>query len=290
MTINTKCILKHSLPELKLWFVNSIAPFSPLLNFMVVQSTSSAQTSPLSRMAVFSYGLVCYAVFFVTFSYACGFIANFGVPRSIDSAPVIPLRYALLVDVALLGLFGLQHSGMARKGFKQWWTQFVPKAVERSTYVLFSSLCLITLFYFWQPLGGFIWQVTNPTGVAILYALSACGWLIVLGTTFLINHFDLFGLRQVWLYWRGKEYAPLHFVTPGPYNFIRHPLYVGFMLAFWATPVMTVAHLVFALGTTGYILVAIQLEERDLIHTFGETYAAYRRRVPMLIPFSRRQK
>ena len=176
---------------------------------------------------------------------------------------------------------------MARKSFKQKWTQVIPKATERSTYVLFSSLCLMTLFYFWQPMGGLLWKVSNPVGASILYGISAAGWLTVLGTTFLINHFDLFGLRQVWLNLRGKEYTYLKFVTPGPYNYVRHPLYVGFLLASWATPSMTVAHLVFALMITAYALVGIQLEERDLVADHGEDYQKYRRRVPMLIPFIR---
>ncbi len=178
---------------------------------------------------------------------------------------------------------------MARKEFKQKWTRLVPKAVERSTYVLFSSLCLITLFYFWQPMGGNIWHVTNPVGAALCYGIAVIGWLTVLGTTFLINHFDLFGLRQVWCYLRGQECPSPKFVTPGPYNYVRHPLYVGFLLAFWAAPTMTVAHLVFALVVTIYVLVAVQLEERDLVADHGEDYRNYRRRVPMLIPFSRRR-
>lgn len=257
---------------------------------MAVQTLPATQQKKIARLAAFLYGLVCYAIFFVTFLYACGFVGNFVVPHSIDSAPVISWDNALLVDAALLGIFGIQHSVMARKGFKNWWTQFVPQPIERSTYVLFSSLCLIALFYFWQPIGGIIWNVTNPTGVAILYALFASGWLLVLVTTFLINHFDLFGLRQVWLYLRGKEYTQLTFVTPGPYKYVRHPLYVGWFLAFWSTPTMTVTHLVFALITTAYILVAIQFEERDLVDIHGQTYADYRRQVPMLVPFTRQRQ
>jgi methanethiol S-methyltransferase len=256
---------------------------------MDVRTFSSTRSSKVARLAAFLYGSICYAIFFVTFLYACGFVGNFLVPRSIDSAPAISLGNALLINTALLGIFGIQHSVMARKGFKNWWTQFVAKPVERSTYVLFSSLCLIALFYFWQPMGGSIWQVTNSIGVTILYALFASGWLLVLATTFLINHFDLFGLRQVWLYLRGQEYTQLKFRTPSLYKYVRHPLYVGWLLAFWATPTMTAAHLVFALITTAYILVAIQFEERDLMDIHGETYADYRRRVPMLVPFTRRR-
>jgi methanethiol S-methyltransferase len=245
--------------------------------------------SNLSRMAIFVYGIVCYAIFFITFLYAIGFVGNFGVPKSIDSAPILPLGQALLVNIGLLGLFGLQHSGMARQEFKAMWTKLVPEPAERSTYVLFSSLCLITLFYFWQPLGFAIWIVDNPISRNLLYAGFGLGWLLVLGSTFLINHFDLFGLRQIYLYLQGKDYTPLKFGTPGLYNYVRHPLYVGWLFAFWSTPTMTAAHLVFAVITTVYILAAIQLEERDLIKAHGKTYLDYRDRVPMLIPFSHRK-
>jgi len=244
------------------------------------------------RIAIFVYGVACYAVFFATFLYALGFVGNFAVPKSIDSEPQAPLGLALLVDALLLALFAIQHSVMARQGFKEWWTRIVPKPAERSTYVLFSSIALIVLFAFWQPIGGVVWSIENPVGRAVAYALFACGWGLVLVSTFLINHVDLFGLRQVWLHLRGREYTPLGFTTPGPYKMVRHPLYVGWLLAFWATPTMTVAHLVFALLTTGYILVAIQLEERDLVSFHGEAYAEYRRGVPMLIPrlFPRRMR
>lgn len=257
---------------------------------MTVQTLSSPQKDRIARLSAFLYGLICYAIFFVTFLYACGFVGNFVVPRSIDAAPVMSWGKALLIDAALLGIFGIQHSVMARQGFKTWWTQFVPKPIERSTYVLFSSLCLIALFYLWQPIGGTIWNVTNATGAAILYALFAFGWLLVLVSTFLINHFDLFGLRQVWLYLQGKEYTQLTFATPGPYQHVRHPLYVGWLFAFWSTPMMTVTHLVFAVITTAYILVAIQFEERDLVDIHGKTYIDYRRKVPMLVPFTHRRQ
>jgi methanethiol S-methyltransferase len=250
---------------------------------MVVQTLPATQK--VARFAAFIYGLLCYGIFLVTFLYACGFVGNFWVPRSIDSAPIISTGNSLLVDAALIGVFGIQHSVMAREGFKNWWTRFVAKPVERSTYVLFSSLCLISLFYFWQPIGGNIWNVTNTVGVSILYALFASGWLLVLVTTFWINHFDLFGLRQVWLYLRGEEYTTLQFATPSLYRYVRHPLYVGWLLGFWATPTMTVAHLVFAIATTAYILVAIQFEEQDLVDMHGKAYADYRQQVPMLIPF-----
>jgi methanethiol S-methyltransferase len=255
---------------------------------MVTQSVQATNKNKIARVAAFVYGVVCYAIFFATFLYAIGFIGNFVVPKSIDSAPIVPLGQALLVNIGLLGLFGIQHSAMARQEFKTWWTSIVPKPVERSTYVLFSSLCLITLFYFWQPLGVTIWNVESPILQNLIHASFGFGWLLVLVSTFLINHFDLFGLRQVYVYLRGKDYTSLKFVTPGPYKYVRHPLYVGWLFAFWSTPTMTVAHLVFAVVTTAYILVAIQLEERDLVKVHGKAYADYRRRVPMLIPFSRR--
>ena len=257
---------------------------------MTTQIIPAQSQNKLGRVIAFAYGIIAYIIFLVSFLYACGFMSNVIVPHSIDSAPIIPLGHALLVNIALLGLFGLQHSGMARKEFKQKWTKLVPEAVERSTYVLFSSLCLFTLFYFWQPMGGYLWKVNSSVSTAALYSLSAIGWLIVLGTTFLINHFHLFGLQQVWLYLRGKASVPAKFVTPGLYKHVRHPLYVGFLIAFWATPSMTVAHLVFALIVTLYVLVAVQLEEKDLIAEHGEDYKTYRRRVPMLIPAIRRRR
>ena len=240
-------------------------------------------------IAIFLYGLACYAIFFGTFLYAIGFIGNLFVPKSIDSAPQVPLLQALLVNVLLLGIFAVQHSLMARPFFKQAWTKIVPKPAERSTYVLFSSLALILMFWQWQPMGGIVWDVQDPVGKGLLLSLYAFGWLLVLAATFLINHFDLFGLRQVTLYLLGKEYTQLPFKTPGLYRFVRHPLYVGWFFSFWATPTMTAAHLVFALTTTAYILMAIQWEERDLLDEHGKVYENYRRSVPMLIP-SRKKK
>ena len=236
-----------------------------------------------NRIAAFIYGVACYLVFLGSFLFAVGFLGNFGVPKSIDSAPQMPFGAALAVNVALLGLFAVQHSVMARQWFKQAWTRIVPSVVERSTYVLFSSLALILLFWQWQPMGGVIWSVESSAGRMALYALYGLGWLIVLYATFLINHFDLFGLRQVWLHLCGTEYTPLKFRTPSLYRVVRHPLYVGWLLVFWSAPVMTSAHLVFALATSAYILIAIQLEERDLVQLHPE-YAEYRRRVPMLLP------
>lgn len=238
------------------------------------------------RVLFFAYGCFSYLIFFATFLYAIGFIGNFGVPRTLDGAASGSLTVNLLIDAALLTLFAVQHSIMARKWFKDWWTRIVPTPVERSTYVLFSSLALIFLFWQWRPLGGEIWSVENQAGVIVLRALFAFGWLLVLVSTFLINHFDLFGLRQVWLYLLGKPYEPLKFGTPALYRVVRHPLYVGWFFAFWMTPVMTFAHLLFAVATTAYILLAIQFEERDLVREHGESYDAYRREVPMLIPFT----
>ena len=238
----------------------------------------------MKRFLVFAYGVASYVVSLGAFLYLAGFLGNLFVPRSIDAAPVGPLWEALVVNTLLLGVFALQHSVMARPGFKAWWTRFVPIPAERSTYVMFTNLALILLFWQWRPMGGVIWEVQDPTARGIFHGLYAAGWLIVLGTTFLLNHFDLFGLRQVWLYLCGKPYTTLGFKTPGPYKVVRHPLYVGWLIAFWATPTMTTAHLVFAIGMTLYILVAIRFEERDLVEHLGEAYAEYRRTVPMLIP------
>jgi methanethiol S-methyltransferase len=243
----------------------------------------------IKRLSIFIYGVLSYAVFFATFLYAIGFVGNLWVPKSMDSAPAVPFTTALLIDLALLGVFAIQHSVMARPAFKRWWTRIVPETAERSTYTLLSSLALILLFAYWQPLGGEVWNVTAPLGKAMLYGAFAFGWGLVLMSTFLINHFDLFGLRQVWLQLLNKPYRPLQFGTPVLYRYVRHPLYVGWFFAFWATPTMSVTHLVFAIATTAYILIAIQLEERDLIDAHPE-YAEYRRNVPMLVPFTKRRR
>lgn len=242
------------------------------------------------RLLFFAGGVFSYLIFFGTFLYAVGFIGNFGVPRALDGAGDGSFVLNLLINVGLLTLFAAQHSLMARKWFKDWWTRFVPPPLERSTYVLFSSLALILLFWQWRPLGGVIWSIENPFGVIILRSLFAFGWLLVLISTFFINHFDLFGVRQVWFYLRGKPYESLKFGTPALYRVVRHPLYVGWFFAFWMTPLMTLAHLLFAVATTAYILLAIQFEERDLVREHGEEYESYRRRVPMLIPFTGKRK
>lgn len=244
----------------------------------------------LKRIAFFIYGSLSYLLFLATFLYAIGFIGNFGVPTALDGPVRRPLGIALAIDVVLLTLFAFQHSVMARKGFKDWWTRIVPKPLERSTYVLFSSAALILLFWQWEPLGGVVWSIDDPAGRIVLRSLFAFGWALVLVSTFLINHFDLFGMRQVYLYLVGRPYTNLKFGTPGPYRLVRHPLYVGWLFAFWSTPTMTLAHLLFSVATTAYILIAIQLEERDLTREHPESYEAYRRSVPMLIPFTRRRQ
>lgn len=237
----------------------------------------------MKRTCILFYGLVSYLLSMATILYAIGFVGNIFVPKAIDSAPNSSFATALLINLGLLGLFAVQHSAMARPAFKRVLTRFIPASAERSTYLLCTDLALVTLFVFWQPMGGVIWQVENPLVQTFFYAMFALGWVTVFVSTFLINHFDLFGLRQVWLQFRGKPYTDLGFVTPGPYRWVRHPLYFGFLLAFWFTPSMTAAHLLFAIMTTGYILVAIQLEERDLVEALPD-YVRYRSEVPMLIP------
>jgi protein-S-isoprenylcysteine O-methyltransferase Ste14 len=234
------------------------------------------------------YGVVVYAIFFLTFLYAVAFVAGAPVPKSIDSGPTSGLGVTLIVDLLLLGLFAVQHSLMARPAFKAWWTKFVPQPIERSTYVLAASLCLILLYWQWRPLPQIVWSVTSPVGAAVLWGVSALGWAMVLLSTFLINHFDLFGLRQVWAYRLGKETPPPEFRTPLLYKVVRHPIYLGFILAFWATPTMTQGHLLFAAATTAYILIGIQLEERDLLKVFGARYEAYRGEAGMLYPKMKR--
>jgi protein-S-isoprenylcysteine O-methyltransferase Ste14 len=230
------------------------------------------------------YGSVAYTLFLGTILYAIAFVGGLPVPKTIDSGAPGPLPLALIVNTALLGLFAVQHSAMARPAFKRWWKAIVPDSVERSTYVIFSSLALVLLFWQWQPMPQPIWSVTDPTGVVILRVVFWAGWALVFLSTFLINHFELFGLRQVWCRLTGKTLPPPAFRTPSLYRHVRHPLYLGFLLAFWSTPIMTMGHLLFAAATTGYILIAIRLEERDLIAIFGDRYRRYREQVSMLIP------
>lgn len=234
--------------------------------------------------AAFLYGIASYGVFFAVFLYAVGFIGGFFTPTTLDGAPKRPVVEALAIDFALLGLFAVQHSVMARPAFKRWWTRFVPEAVERSTYVLLSSLALVVMFLFWEPIGGTVWNAPDGVVRNSVIGIYLFGWALLLYTTFLIDHFDLFGLRQVWDRLAGNAYRPPQFYTPSLYKIVRHPLYVGWLTIFWAAPTMTISHLVFALGTTAYILIAIQLEERDLVDAFGARYVDYRRNTPMLIP------
>jgi protein-S-isoprenylcysteine O-methyltransferase Ste14 len=235
------------------------------------------------RILTLAYGAVSYVIFFLTFLYAIGFLGNVAVPKSLDSAATDPWLTALTIDLGLLSLFALQHSVMARPGFKRLLTRVIPEAAERSTYVLASSLALVLLFWQWRPLGGLVWDVQHDVARAVLYGGFAFGWALVLASTFVINHFDLFGLRQTWRAFTNQPQNGLPFTTPLLYRIVRHPLYVGWFFAFWSTPTMTVTHLLFAVVTTAYILVAIQLEERDLMRAHPE-YAEYRRRVPMLVP------
>jgi protein-S-isoprenylcysteine O-methyltransferase Ste14 len=235
----------------------------------------------------FVYGLAAYLTFLGTFLYAIAFVGGFAVPTRLDGPLQTSLAQALAIDAALLTLFAVQHSVMARRWFKERWTQIVPWTIERSTFVLCASLALILLFAQWRPIGITIWSVEEPAARVVLWTLFAAGWVTVLIVTFLINHFDLFGLRQVWLPLVGRPYTRVSFRTPLPYRYVRHPLYLGFLFGFWMTPTMTLAHLVFAIATTAYIVLAIQFEERDLVKEHGEAYEAYRDRVPMLVPVIR---
>jgi protein-S-isoprenylcysteine O-methyltransferase Ste14 len=242
----------------------------------------------MGRIAGFLFGLVAYLTFFGTILYAIGFVTGMVVPKAIDDGKIAPTIEALIVNLLLMSLFAVQHSVMARKSFKQWWTQLVPHAVERSVYVLLASLALILLFWQWRPMPTIVWQVADPAVATAVMALSFVGWVLVFTSTFLINHFELFGLHQVAANLAGRTLPAPRFKTPVLYKIVRHPLYLGFIVAFWAAPVMTVGHLLFAAVTTAYIFVGIFLEERDLIGLFGDEYRRYRAQVGMLIPFRRK--
>lgn len=244
----------------------------------------------MRRIVFFVYGLLCYLVFFGTFLYAIGFVGSFAVPKGIDDGAVGPVPQALLINVLLLSIFAIQHSVMARLSFKEKWTKIIPAPIERSTFVLLASLALILVYRFWQPMTGVVWAAETPIARSLLWGLFALGWLLVLLTTYMIDHFDLFGLRQVYLHLRGREYEQPPFQTSGLYNYLRHPLLLGFMIAFWSTPMMTTGHLLFALVTTAYMLVAIQLEERDLGKIHGDVYQTYRQQVHMFLPLSKADK
>lgn len=239
----------------------------------------------MRKLFAFSYGLVAYLIFFITILYAIGFVSGLLVPKTIDSGAVVPLAEAVVVNLLLMSLFAVQHSVMARPRFKAWWARFVPVAIERSTFVLFASLALLLLFWQWRPIPGVLWQVGNPQAAATLLGVGLFGWALVFLSTFMINHFELFGLHQVFNHIAGRPMPGVRFKTPMLYKLVRHPIYLGFIIAFWATPVMTTGHLLFAAVTTAYIFVGIALEERDLTTVFGDEYRRYRQRVSMIVPF-----
>lgn len=247
-------------------------------------------TGKIKKAFYLAFSLISYLLFLVTFCYLIGFVTGVYVPQKIDGEPTTSLGLSIFTDTLLILLFAVQHSVMARPAFKQWWSRIIPEPIERSTYNFVACLCLLFMFYRWEPIGGTIWQVGSLTGQLLLQAVAGIGFLIALISTFLVNHFDLAGLRQMWMYFTDKKYEVVSFRTPFFYGYVRHPLYFGLLLGFWVTPVMTISHLFFAVLTTIYILVGIRYEERDLAAVYGEKYGEYQRRAPMLLPFSKRSK
>jgi protein-S-isoprenylcysteine O-methyltransferase Ste14 len=243
----------------------------------------------MKRYLIILYGAVAYLLFLAAFLYLVGFVGNLLVPRTVDHGLPAPIGQAVLVNVLLVGAFGVQHSVMARPAFKAWWTRFVPPSIERSTYVVLSSAVLVLLYWQWRTMPAVIWDVRQPAGRLAVWALFWLGWAIALASTFMVSHFDLFGLRQVYLAWRGKPYTHIGFHARFLYRLVRHPLMLGFLIAFWAAPTMTAGHLLFSIAMTGYILIAVQLEERNLVAALGDQYRDYRREVPMLLPRPSRQ-
>ena len=242
----------------------------------------------MKRTAAVLYGLVGYVFFFGTFLYAIGFVGNVGVSKSIDKGSFAPPLTAMLIDLSLLGVFAVQHSVMARRGFKRVWVRIVPPPVERTTYVVAASLALALILWQWRPIPRLVWDVSDTTIELVLQAWFWMGWGILLVSTLLVNHFELFGLAQVWTYYGNRNPDQSAFRAPALYRLVRHPIYLGFLIGFWSTPKMTLGHLLFSVATTAYILLGIYCEERDLIAGYGNTYHEYRRRVPMLVPFSKR--
>jgi methanethiol S-methyltransferase len=243
----------------------------------------------MAGLVALIYGVVAYGFTLVALLYLIGFVGNLIVPKSIDSGMAGPLLQSVLINVMLIALFALQHSVMARQGFKRWWTRIVPPSVERSTYVLFASFALLILYWQWQPIPAYVWTVPNPTAASVLDGIFWLGWVVLVASTFLLSHFELFGLSQVFARLLGKKPADAKFRTPLLYRHVRHPIYLGVLLAIWATPAMSVGHLLFAMMITGYILIGIQLEERDLIRQFGDQYRRYRQRAAMLVPLPGRK-
>ena len=244
----------------------------------------------MKRFMFLAYGVITYVIFFATFCYALGFVTELFVPKHISSPALMPVKYPILLNALLLGIFAIQHSTMARPAFKKWWTQYVPAEIERTTFVLITCILFIAMFILWQPIGGILWSISDPVLSTIITSVAMIGAGIVLISTFIINHFDLFGLRQVWLQFKGKPYTHLKFQKRGFYKYMRHPLMFGFLVLFWATPNMTTGHLIFALLTTGYIFVALIFEEKDLVKIHGEEYERYKREVPKVFPFTKRRK